>query len=334
MLVILAFLTHNAHATGTVKVVSRPTQGLPISVDGVMTGQVTPATVVQVPNGKHTIRVSATCMKGEQAVTITDGDMLEVRIPVVEQQGSIVFDPSPADAEIRIDGELVGQAPGLSVPVDCGTRSIAATMNGYMPAMINVTVESTDPINLTMKLNPLGRGSLSIKVDPAEASLFLDGLPLGAGAHELASVVAGGHVVRAEASGFAPAEQQIILDDGQRQEVSLSLVASAVVAPLPPAPVRPPGSGWWTSTRKVGVPMAGIGGAMSLYGAVQYLHVRGLYSEYVERHDEWTGDRSVPDSYVQDFVDDELVPNRTRLWVVGGLGATLLTSGLVLTWGF
>ena len=334
MIALLAILAQSAYATGAVEVVSRPYQGLPISVDGVMTGKVTPATLEAVPIGKHTIRVTGTCMAGEQVVHVEDGDTGHARILVAVQQGSIIFEPDPADAEIRIDGEVVGQAPGLNVPVDCGERAIAATMNGYRPAMITVRVEQPETMHLPIKLSALGKGSLTLHVEPADASLYLDGLPLGTGDHDLSSVVAGGHVLRAEAAGYAPAEQQIILDDGQHQDLAFALVASSTVTPLPPAPVVTHSSGWWTSTRKVGVPMAAVGGMASLYGVVQYFHVKGVYSEYVDRHDRWEADRTVPDSYVQDYVDEELLPNRTRLWVASGTGVALLTSGLVLTWGF
>ncbi|MGK3990635.1 PEGA domain-containing protein [Sorangium sp. So ce136] len=137
--------------------------------------------------------------------------------------GHLDFAVSQRDAEVTIDGELIGKTPlSGKVIVDSGTRHIRVSKPGFKE---HVRVESVAPgsqLTLEVRLLPqVHTGRLSVLASPGDR-IALDGKLLGQGQWD-GAVASGPHVLRVTAPGMMPYESQIVIQDEALSRVSVGL---------------------------------------------------------------------------------------------------------------
>jgi len=259
--------------------------------------------------------------------------------------GSLVLDVTPARATVRIDGTEPSSTREPQA-VSCGAHTISVSMPGHLPTLINVDVEAGELLTLPIQLVPQGRGKLTVDVTPDDARVLLDGAEIGTGDVSRFRLLAGPHMLRAEADGYESGERQFVLDDGAELDISVSLEPRPGVAAAPPpaadagaapaAPVGPAGPGW-SGGRITGVSMAAAGAGVGVVAAVQ-LAKMGEYAEtYQGRVDEVlaTDDASVlAPAYANNYREDTLLPQRNRAVTSTLLATALFATGVTLTVAF
>jgi eukaryotic-like serine/threonine-protein kinase len=93
-----------------------------------------------------------------------------VPVPVADEQIDLVITAAPADAEIRVDGALVGNPVTLHRPRDAqGSTTIEISADGYLPETRVVSLASSSEISVTLqrrraKTEPRTGGGLRVKV--------------------------------------------------------------------------------------------------------------------------------------------------------------------------
>jgi hypothetical protein len=80
---------------------------------------------------------------------------------------------------------------------------------------VTVEVGIGEDITVPLTLQKLGLGSLDLSVQPRNATILVDGRPVGSDAVTLPSVYQGAHTVSAELDGYQTARKQIVVEDGQ-----------------------------------------------------------------------------------------------------------------------
>jgi len=332
-----------AWAAGTVTVRS-DVPGQSVMVDGTDIGMVTPATVAGLSAGRHVVQVVGGCRFGVAAVEVVEGETVPVLVETRAKQGSLALQLTPPDAEVRIDGLAVevGAAP---LPVACGAHSVSVSKPGHLPLLINVDVEAGQRLDLPLTLVAQGQGELTVDVTPDDASVFLDGAPVGQG--DLAGLVlpAGPHTVRAEAEGYDPDERQFVLENDASMALVLPLtavagatpgVASAAAGPTAaPVPAAEPAA--VSRSRLAGVSLTAGGAGLGILAAVQLSRMTAYGAEYQDRADKVlaTNDASVlAPAYANDFREDTLLPQRNRAVATTTIATALLAAGLTLTLAF
>lgn len=339
---VLAFASP-ALAAGTVTVRS-DLPGQSVMVDGADIGMVTPATVDGLSAGRHVVQVVGGCRFGVAAVEVMDGETVPVLVETRTKPGSLSLQLTPPDAEVRIDG-LVVDAGSAPLSVACGSHSVSVSKPGHLPLLINVEVEAGQRLDLPLTLVAQGQGELIVDVTPDDASVILDGAPVGQG--DLAGLVlpAGPHTVRAEAPGYTPEERQFVLEN----DASFALVLPLTAVPGSALPVASDAAGpvaasapkagpaVWSSSRLAGVSLTAGGAGLGILAAVQLSRMTAYGAEYQDRADKVlaTNDASVlAPAYANDFREDTLLPQRNRAVATTTVATALLAAGLTLTFAF
>ncbi|WP_438035129.1 PEGA domain-containing protein [Sorangium sp. So ce204] len=148
--------------------------------------------------------------------------------------GHLDITASERDAEVTIDGQLIGKTPlPGKVIVDAGTRRIRVFKPGFKEHLRAESVSPGAQLALDVRLaRPMNGGRLSIVASPGDR-LALDGELLGEGQWE--GIVPGGrHVVRVTAPGKVPYQAQILIQDEALSSVRVGLVPAEKLGGTPP----------------------------------------------------------------------------------------------------
>jgi hypothetical protein len=116
-------------------------------------------------------------------------------------------------------------------------------------------------------------GRVRLVLEPANASVFLDGELVQLRDQNVLLLDPGEHELRIEAGGYRTQSHRLRVEGGKSSELKLALVAAdsspatpadVEVAAIPPASEAPPAVEWWSTQRIVGV---GLGvGAVAAFG--------------------------------------------------------------------
>ncbi|MBX3246259.1 MAG: PEGA domain-containing protein [Myxococcales bacterium] len=111
------------------------------------------------------------------------------------------LDVRPDQAEVRIDGRVVGRAPfEAPVLVGPGERRLTITAEGFVPIEDMVLVRARQPVELAFSLVPT-TSRLRVTADPPSATILIDGVPVGEGEAQR-TVEQGRYVVEVVRPGY------------------------------------------------------------------------------------------------------------------------------------
>ncbi|MBA3392166.1 MAG: PEGA domain-containing protein [Deltaproteobacteria bacterium] len=222
----LAPLLHGG--VGVIRVLS-DAPGARANIDGIDMGPV-PVDIKDVKAGEHIVQVKASGFKtGEKKVTVTAGGSQVVKFDlnpeVAADQGTIKVLSAVPEAEVIIDGAVVGKAP-QEKKVSAGEHSVMVRLAGYKPFEQKVRVETGKVLSIMADLKGVGR--LRILSNPAGASVLINGLPAkdkdGRDKTPMdVEVETGKTIVRLEMPGFVASEETINIQGGQTETLSREL---------------------------------------------------------------------------------------------------------------
>jgi hypothetical protein len=341
-----------AHAAGAVTVRS-DMAGQSVVVDGADIGMITPASVQGLSAGPHVIKVVGGCRVGEASVDVKDGETVPVLIETRRTPGSLVLDVSPEGAAVHIDGTQLASVREPQA-LACGAHTISVSMPGHLPTLINVDMQAGEMLTLPIKLMPQGRGKLTLDVTPDDALVLLDGAEIGQGDLSRFTLLAGPHMLRAEAEGYEAGERQFVLADGVELDIAIPLeplpgtIVAVAPAPDPASPTGPaepaepvapagPAGPGWSKARITGVSVAAVGAGVGVVAVVQLARMGEYAGVYQGRADEVlaTNDASVlAPAYANNYREDTLLPQRNRAVTSTVLATALLATGVTLTVAF
>jgi len=159
--------------TGSVSINSHPSPAI-ITINGKEVGD-TPGTITDLISGTYKIEVKKTGYENwYENVEIVAGKEKSLIATLRKTKGSINIISKPPKAEIYLDGEEAGIAPNILSSVDIGLHEIELRMKGYADWKKSINVKHGKEINLNAALQ-INTGSVSIKSNPAEAKIFLNG---------------------------------------------------------------------------------------------------------------------------------------------------------------
>jgi tetratricopeptide (TPR) repeat protein len=127
----------------------------------------------------------------------------------------------PGDARVEIDGQLVpGEGAERSLVLDPGPHAVAVALEGYATARFTLEtgIDARDVV-----LEALD-GTLVVESTVSEATIALDGEPVGVGRVER-SVRPGAHLVELAAAGYLDFRREIEVAPGARVAIDAALEA-------------------------------------------------------------------------------------------------------------
>ena len=210
---------------GVVRVLS-DAPGARAFLDGTDMGPV-PVDVKDVKAGDHIVQVKAPGFQtGEKRVSVASGGSQIVKFDLNAEasgdQGLLKVVSSVPGAEVFIDGAAVGHVP-QEKKIASGEHPVTVRLEGYKEFNQKVRVEGGQTITVQADLKAVGR--LRIMSATPNAHVMINGVPAGK-TPLVTEVETGDTIVRIEANGFTPFEQNITIEGGKSQTISRELAVA------------------------------------------------------------------------------------------------------------
>jgi len=186
--------------------------GVPILLDGVATGRVTPAVLAEIRPGTHTITVrdDEGCRSGEATVEVRAGLIERADIGLQPDTATFSLQTTPA-APIHLNGMDMGMSPMERVPVACGLVVLEAQAPGHRPYRQEVIARAGVERGWSVRLEPIEVATLVVGVSPLDADVAVDGRIVGTGPITLPEIEVGEHQVQVARAGFVPQDRAVEL---------------------------------------------------------------------------------------------------------------------------
>ena len=305
---------------------SRVKVGAEIMVNGEPTGLVTPAVVRDLAEGTHLIELKSGCAFARETVEITAQGRAQLKVDLETQPAKLTITLQPEEARLQLDGRELEVTAGDEIHVECGPHTLSASLEGYKTTLSNLDLAPGEIQDLRIDLQPLGKGTIQVMVEPETARILLNGEDVGKGDLEL-EVFQGPHVVEATLRGHAPQQDTFFVaaDETYTVEMALELLPERPekVLAIERHPV------FSSKTKALGYGLSALGAGVLVYGGTQLLQTMSAYQEYEDRVATVNSGLQDP-AYAKDFYDAEVATRAPRMRASLGLGATALTGGLVL----
>ena len=303
-----------------------------VYVDGVDSGEVTPAMIKGVMPGKHKVELRTECARAEQQVEVQQDRIARAEINPVEGQGTVTINSSPKGATVWVDGEDVGQTP-YKLEGGCGIHQLEVTNAGYFPVEQELQLVAYESANLHLDLEKETFGTLVISVEPFDAHVTIDGIEVSQGPTTLDRIVSGPHELAVSMNGFTTHRQSLdiipekltrldlILEEGRdkrnpksndkKSTTTSNTVTREKTEHTGPAAPRIVVNSIFTA--------GGLG--MSSLAVARYGNVRRQYQRYLA-HDS--------DEEAQRIYDTVIRPQSRQMIIEGVIGGALMVTSTTL----
>lgn len=146
----------------------------------------------------------------ETQLMLADRTMTPITVNIRASQGGLVVHSEPPGGTVLIDGKPAGTTPVTITQVRPGSHSLKVVTQGRATVFRQVIVQAGSDTKVALA-PPADGASLDIRVRPAGARVFLEGVLLGEGNQRVANIAPGTYSVRATALGHMDFVQSIEL---------------------------------------------------------------------------------------------------------------------------
>jgi hypothetical protein len=210
------------HLTFTLIVNSYPEEA-EVYIDGVKKG-VTPITVEDLILGDHFVEVKRENFEvWKKQINASSGEILQLDALLIPSTTKIVITSVPDKATVQINGEEKGITPFEIAELPPGTYEIVVVLSGYVPYSEKVSIEKGQTVERNIALSKANT-FLSIKTNPSECSVYINGELKGKTPYEEANIQPGTYTVKLEKEGYLPYSTEVTITKGKRQELNINLL--------------------------------------------------------------------------------------------------------------
>ncbi len=218
---------------GTLRIVSDPA-GAEIRIDGVATGDVTPADLL-LAVGAHTVAVvrdGFLITPAIRTVNVPAGQRVQASFALAEL-GELTVTSAPAGAAIILDGEDSGEVTPHTFTLVVGEHSIDVVLAGYVSdggaVVVDLAASGTPPVDFGL----LEAGTLAVSSTPDGAAIFLDGTDSGEVTPHTFALAVGDYAVHVEKGGYEiPAAKDVTIAAGAESSADFALFATGTLGAL------------------------------------------------------------------------------------------------------
>ncbi|MBC8551800.1 MAG: PEGA domain-containing protein, partial [Candidatus Brocadiales bacterium] len=197
----------------SVVIESKPTKA-EIFIDGNKVG-VTPVIIDNVKTGKHLVEVKLDGYEvWSKEINVETEQKTSLTAELTTNYGAISLSSEPTKAKIFLDGIEVGTTPAILRSVPHGTHLIEVMIDGYGVWGKSVTVEPGKENVLTAILQ-VKTGSASIKSQPKNAKIYLDGKYAGTTPESIPSINPGTHEIKIEIDNYDVWTETVNIEAGK-----------------------------------------------------------------------------------------------------------------------
>ena len=187
--------------TGSLNIKSEPSNAI-IIVNGNEVGNA-PANIADLEPGKHLVeaRIEGHAIWSENVEVSADKEN-HITAVLRKLTGSLNIKSEPSNAMIIVNGSEVGNTPANIADLEPGKHLVEARIEGHATWSKNVKVRADKENHITAVLRKL-TGSLSIKSEPSNAVVIVDGNEVDNTPANVADLEPGRHLVEAKIEGYA-----------------------------------------------------------------------------------------------------------------------------------
>jgi hypothetical protein len=210
--------------------------GASLVVDSRDRGTTPPAGPIRVAVGTHVVRVyKQGFVPFEARVEVAGGQTVAVvpHLDPLPQAGTLhVTERDGRVVDVVVDDVVVGKTPwrGVLAPGEHTVLLRGAWNDGSPPTLARIALDRTTELPLAVVDL---EGALRVEPEPLEATVTIDGVPVGRGRWE-GRLEKGEHRVTVSAPGFAAADRRVSLDGRKPSTLAVQLVPAAT-APTGPS---------------------------------------------------------------------------------------------------
>ncbi len=151
-------------------------------------------------------------------VTVDDRDNQVLELVPAPLPGLLTVDSVPPDAEVLIDGEVVGRTPLQELAVEAGDHILQLRAPRYQPLEQALQITGRNIAQqLALELAPAW-ADVSLSSTPAGATILIDGEPVGSTPAVL-EILAGEHQLILQLTGYADWQQTLTVTAGQARQL-------------------------------------------------------------------------------------------------------------------
>ena len=218
----------------TVIIDSEPT-GAHVQMNGKEIGD-TPVLLPDLALGSYSATVQMTgYTRRDISWKVQNGRPILIKVPLMNNIGTLSLVSDPDAAEIEIDGQSYGSTPFRDF-LEQGQHRIRLTKNGYKPYEKIVTVNRDETTDVEARMETLP-GSLSLESVPTGAALFINGIDYGVTPYKRDVIEAGDYTIRLTMDGYDSLEQTITVHPGEPMSRTFTLdsnLGSIILSVNPP----------------------------------------------------------------------------------------------------
>ncbi|MFO7557930.1 MAG: PEGA domain-containing protein [Desulfobacterales bacterium] len=207
-------------AMGSVNITSKP-DNADIYISGIKHGS-TPM-VIKIEKGVRKIELKKPGYETwEQDIQIAEGDIRTISAFLDPIKGSLTITSIPENAEVYISGRMLGKTPLVLKEIKLGQTLIELKKECYAPEAKNITIRSVKASGISFTLKPVC-GELSIKSEPLDAKLYIDGVYVGRTPGELKKVAKGQHAIRVTKEKYLDWTTTFQIQPAERKQITARL---------------------------------------------------------------------------------------------------------------
>lgn len=134
----------------------------------------------------------------------------------------------PVDAEVLVDGQVVGRTPLAAPLLPLGPHELLIRAPGHLPERRPVVGVAGRPVELQVSLQEAGpsHGRLTVTSRPPRAAIRIDGEPVGQTPLRRHRATSGEHTLTAYLPGYEELTQKVVVKGGAQTKVALTLRAA------------------------------------------------------------------------------------------------------------
>lgn len=176
--------------------------------------------------GEHTYRVEHPLYEASSGKFVITNKKEQLDIKLVPAYGYLAFTSTPANAEVTVNGKMLGRTPLKSEALREGSYHVKTTLSSYSTDERDVTVVRGQTSDVSIPLSATF-GYLEINSSPEQgANVYVNDMQVGKTPYRSDKLSAGVYKIKVVQSMYAPQEREVQIVKGQTQKVSFDLAAT------------------------------------------------------------------------------------------------------------
>jgi hypothetical protein len=206
---------------GSVCIISEP-KDAKVMLDGKKAGN-TPVTITDLKPGAYNIEV---IMDGynnwKESIDVIPGNVISLSATLKMKPGAVSITSEPTEATVLLDDKEAGTTPITITDLMPGIHNLEVKMKGYEKWYEQVDV-IPDKENSFAAVLRKSTGSISVKSNPINAKLYIDGQEIGTTPNTLKSIEIGSHEFEVVCKGYKSWKKSINIKKGKNTNISAVL---------------------------------------------------------------------------------------------------------------